>query len=490
MSVAMLKIGAVLSTMIMITNWMSHKLPTLVGLRQDVARPGTSEKIISVLYPGEDDGWQVYGSVQGKCVCSIRSPVQSVCSGDPRYIHLRQTSDHVQNVSQYIEMLNSRTSQDLQQLRDSEMLLVTMETRLKTALNNAQSLTTKSLQELRWSMSEFRPLRLVLGRFRSDVSQFDSLREETSRLHDSLSILKEHFTLQYYHQLQHKASTLQHNLHTCSSRLGCGRLTGISAPVTVRSSGSRFGSWMMDSLIDSLDNRVWVMEGYFKGKRLVEFPSLSDFATGQNFIIHHLDQPWSGTGHVVYDGSLYYNKHNSNTLIRYQLSSGHILAQRDLDQAGFNNTFPYSWGGSSDIDLMADEAGLWAVYTTLPHGGNVVLSRLDPDTLQVMESWDTGFPKRSAGESFLICQTLYLTNSHLAGAKVHFSYHTSTSSYEYTDIPFHNQYSHISMLDYNPRMRALFTWNNGHQVIYDITLLHFIKTTKNNHRNISNVISK
>lgn len=48
MSVAVLKIGAVLSTMIMITNWMSHNLPTLVGLHQDVARPGTSEKIISV----------------------------------------------------------------------------------------------------------------------------------------------------------------------------------------------------------------------------------------------------------------------------------------------------------------------------------------------------------------------------------------------------------------------------------------------------------
>lgn len=36
------------------------------------------------------------------------------------------------------------------------------------------------------------------------------------------------------------------------------------------------------------------MEGYFKGKRLVEYPSLSDFATGQNFIIHHLPEPWSG----------------------------------------------------------------------------------------------------------------------------------------------------------------------------------------------------
>lgn len=104
------------------------------------------------------------------------------------------------------------------------------------------------------------------------------------------------------------------------------------------------------------------------------------------------------------------------------------------------------------------------------------VSRLDPHSLEVLHSWDTGFPKRSAGEAFMICGTLYVTNSHLAGAKVHFAYHTNTSTYEYTDIPFHNQYSHISMMDYNPRERALYTWNNGHQVLYNVTLFHVIRS--------------
>lgn len=48
MSVPILKIGMVLSTMAMVTNWMSQTLPSLVGLNQTLARPGTSEKIISV----------------------------------------------------------------------------------------------------------------------------------------------------------------------------------------------------------------------------------------------------------------------------------------------------------------------------------------------------------------------------------------------------------------------------------------------------------
>lgn len=49
MSVPLLKIGAVLSTMAMVTNWMSQTLPSLVGLNgTTVSRAGTSERIVSV----------------------------------------------------------------------------------------------------------------------------------------------------------------------------------------------------------------------------------------------------------------------------------------------------------------------------------------------------------------------------------------------------------------------------------------------------------
>lgn len=49
MSVPMLKIGAVLSTMAMVTNWMSQTLPSLVGLNGTViSSDGTHERIVSV----------------------------------------------------------------------------------------------------------------------------------------------------------------------------------------------------------------------------------------------------------------------------------------------------------------------------------------------------------------------------------------------------------------------------------------------------------
>ncbi|MGH0187351.1 UNVERIFIED_CONTAM: hypothetical protein FKN15_024741 [Acipenser sinensis] len=49
MTVPLLKIGAVLSTMAMVTNWMSQTLPSLVGLNGTmISRGGTSDKIVSV----------------------------------------------------------------------------------------------------------------------------------------------------------------------------------------------------------------------------------------------------------------------------------------------------------------------------------------------------------------------------------------------------------------------------------------------------------
>uniref|UniRef100_A0A7N8WJT9 Noelin-2-like n=1 Tax=Mastacembelus armatus TaxID=205130 RepID=A0A7N8WJT9_9TELE len=480
MSVPMLKIGAVLSTMAMVTNWMSQTLPSLVGLNGTIiSSEGTHERI--GLYPGSEEGWQVYSTASdpdGRCVCTVVAPARNLCKRDPRSRQLRLLTEQVQNVSQSMEVVDLRTSRDLQYVRDSEPLLrgYCLITRKKQAAETASENVLKCFEviSLKGQMSQLRPLLSVVEQYRLDLQTLATLRLELLNLSIILTSIQEEIGAYDYEELQQRVLLLETRLHSCMNKLGCGRLTAVSSPITVRASGSRFGSWMTDTMIPSSDSRVWSMDGYYKGRRVLEYRTMGDFTKGQNFVQHLLPHPWAGTGHVVYNGSLYYNKHQSNIL--YHFRSRSVLLQRSLSGAGYNNTFPYSWGGSSDIDLMADEIGLWAVYTSIPNAGNIMVSRLDPRSLEVLQSWDTGFPKRSAGEAFMICGTLYVTNSHLAGAKVHFAYHTNSSTYEYTDIPFHNQYSHISMMDYNPRERALYTWNNGHQVLYNVTLFHVIRS--------------
>ncbi|RMB91355.1 hypothetical protein DUI87_32146 [Hirundo rustica rustica] len=69
---------------------------------------------------------------------------------------------------------------------------------------------------------------------------------------------------------------------------------------------------------------------------------------------------------------------------------------------------------------------------------------------------------------------LQLAKIILVTVQIYFAHHLNTPSYESTDIPFHHQDSHISVLDYNTQERVLSTWNNGHLVIYNVTLFHVI----------------
>ncbi|KAM8841783.1 LOW QUALITY PROTEIN: noelin-2-like [Synchiropus picturatus] len=494
MSVAMLKVGAVLSTVAMVTNWMSHTLPSLAALNGTrVSRDGSHERIISGLHPGPGEAWQVFSSASdpdGRCVCTVLAPSRDLCRREPPLLQ------QVQNVSRSMEVVDVRTSRDLQYVRDSEPLLRGAEGRVQTLVSNPGAVSSRGLRELRGQMTQLRPLLAAVAQYRLELRALASLRQELLHLSVTLTALQEEAGPRGNEEaLRRRRRRLETRLRGCLQQQGCGRLAAIGEPRTVRTAGSRFGSWMTDAMMPSADGRVWSMDGFSQGRRVLEFRSMEDFRRGQNFVQHLLPQAWTGTGHVVYNGSLYYNKHGSDVLVRYHLRSRSLLLQRRLSGAGYNNTFPYSWGGGSDIDLMADELGLWAVYTSVANGGNILVrlaraarsrdrgrsalpppllqvSRLDPLSLDVLSSWDTGFPKRRAGEAFIICGTLYVTDSHLSGAKVHFAFHTHSSSYEYSDVRFHNRYAHISMLDYNPRHRALYAWSNGHQVLYHVTLSH------------------
>ncbi|MGH0130412.1 UNVERIFIED_CONTAM: hypothetical protein FKN15_042775 [Acipenser sinensis] len=431
MSVPLLKIGVVLSTMAMITNWMSQTLPSLVGLNTTklTTTTGNSDRITGV-----------------------------------------------QNMTQSIEVLDRRTQRDLQYVEKMETQMRGLESRFKQVEENHKQQLARQYKAIKTKMEELRPLIPVLEEYKADAKLVMQFKEEVQNLTSVLNELQEEIGAYDYEELQNRVSNLEERLRACMQKLACGKLTGISDPVTIKASGSRFGSWMTDPLAPEGDNRVWYMDGYHNNRFVREYKSIADFMNTDNFTSHRLPHPWSGTGQVVYNGSIYFNKFQSHIIIKFDFKTSSISKTRTLDYAGYNNMYHYAWGGHSDIDLMVDEGGLWAVYATNQNAGNIVISKLDPNTLQVLQSWATNHPKRSAGEAFMICGTLYVTNGYSGGTKVYYAFQTNTSTYEYIDIPFQNKYSHISMLDYNPKDRALYAWNNGHQVLYNVTLFHVIRS--------------
>ncbi|KAK6484460.1 myocilin [Huso huso] len=268
-----------------------------------------------------------------------------------------------------------------------------------------------------------------------------------------------------------------HSDNTDTDPPSCGELVWVGEPESHRKADSisgKYGVWMQDPepvhpygpemtwRLDAVGSTVRQLFGYEDRKQLSRgFPSK----------VLLLPESVESTGAVVYRGSLYYQRRKSRTLLRYDLRTESVAARRELPHAGFHGQYPYSWGGYTDIDLAVDETGLWAIYSTSKAKGAIVLSRLDPDSLEVLHSWETSVRKQSVANAFVICGTLYTVASYTTpNTTVNYSYSTESGHGRALSIPFLNRYRYNSMIDYNPARRQLFSWDNYHMVTYDVRL--------------------
>ncbi|XP_043818785.1 myocilin [Dromiciops gliroides] len=258
---------------------------------------------------------------------------------------------------------------------------------------------------------------------------------------------------------------------------GCGELVWVGEPITLRKAetiAGKYGVWMRDPepMFPYTRETTWRVDTVGTDVRQVlQYDQISQFTQGYPSKVHVLPIPMESTGAVVYRGALYYQKHTSRTVIKYELKTESVKAQKEIPNAGYHGQFPYSWGGYTDIDLAVDETGLWVIYSTEEAKGAIVLSKMNPDTLELDQTWETNIRKQSVANSFIICGTLYTVNSYsTADATINLAYDTSARSSKALTIPFKNRYKYSSMIDYNPAEKKIFSWDNFNMVEYDIRL--------------------
>ncbi|XP_034567601.1 myocilin [Notolabrus celidotus] len=258
---------------------------------------------------------------------------------------------------------------------------------------------------------------------------------------------------------------------------GCGDLVSVGEPVTHKKADNiegKYGVWMQDpeGVSPYGSNMIWRIDTVGSDvRRLFGYDDMDQFTKGFPSKVLLLPEQVESTGATLYRGSLYYQRRRSRTLMRYDLGSESTAARRDLPHAGFHGQFPYSWGGYTDIDLSVDEQGLWAIYSTNKAKGAIVISQLDPHSLQVKKSWETQIRKNSVANSFIICGKLYTVASYTApNTIINYMYDTETSQGKSVSIPFKNKHHYNSMIDYNLAQRKLVAWDNFHMVSYDIRL--------------------
>ncbi|XP_048704411.1 adhesion G protein-coupled receptor L3 isoform X16 [Caretta caretta] len=253
-----------------------------------------------------------------------------------------------------------------------------------------------------------------------------------------------------------------------------GLLKGVYQSEHLFESDHQSGAWCKDPLQAS-DKIYYMPWTPYRTDTLTEYSSKDDFIAGRPTTTYKLPHRVDGTGFVVYDGALFFNKERTRNIVKFDLRTRIKSGEAIIANANYHDTSPYRWGGKSDIDLAVDENGLWVIYATEQNNGKIVISQLNPYTLRIEGTWDTAYDKRSASNAFMICGILYVVKSvyedddnEATGNKIDYIYNTDQSKDSLVDVAFPNSYQYIAAVDYNPRDNLLYVWNNYHVVKYSL----------------------
>uniref|UniRef100_A0A8B9JHW3 Olfactomedin-like 3a n=1 Tax=Astyanax mexicanus TaxID=7994 RepID=A0A8B9JHW3_ASTMX len=245
-------------------------------------------------------------------------------------------------------------------------------------------------------------------------------------------------------------------------------VSSIRAMKILKRVGSPKGIWTKDARTA----KVYIFNGTSEDT-LYEFNSREELSTSTGLSKGKqitLPSVWNGTGHAVYDGFLYYVSERSELqVVKYDLKNGSVTDSAVLPVEA--QTPVYSLNPETTVDLIADEEGLWALY---PAGNTINLAKMDPETLDIEQMWDTSCPRNNAEAAFMVCGTVYVV------------YNTRPSSrsriqcvYDVADMVtndeapllyFPRRYGAHSSLKYNPAERQLYGWDDGYQILYRLAL--------------------
>ncbi|XP_051884278.1 olfactomedin-4-like isoform X2 [Pristis pectinata] len=446
--------------------------------------------VVSPSADTERQNHQVHGVLKNgnQCVCKVHFadwefPVE-------RFMELQDLSQNCSN------SLQERSSEII--LIESEIQGLLEELQNETArLSQFDAMQKKKL----YHPLNFWPLRWELKQLRSEIAKVQkvpspntkALQKISSELDDSyLNVL----TLQQYDKqnllnMKDLLKKMKNRLESSSvyGKLKIGNCTGgilrnVSRPLIAQinpyGSSYPYGAWGMDSMSGSPE-LYWVvalMSSNIYGNSIRTYSSYKNFLMLNSHVDFTVRSSYTtpnsiqGPGVVVYNRSLYYNCYKSGEMCKFDLITKDII-HVNLPNAGHSNKFPYCYYncyGYTDMDFSVDENGIWVIYATEENYGNIVLSKINSNTLAVLQTWKTKLFKKAATNAFMVCGVLYATRYVSESEEEIFYMFDTITNQEAKNLNIRLvKYSpNVASLHYNPVDRKLYLFNDAYMIAYNI----------------------
>lgn len=294
--------------------------------------------------------------------------------------------------------------------------------------------------------------------------------------------------------------------------------------------GTKYGAYLKDPMPrrKGYADKIWVTKGYHSNffflkaayvlsyyntkislldNTLLEYDSIEDINSNAKPKVYVLTKSYYGTGHIIYQGSFFYQSYNTDVLLRYDLHLKKVVAEIAL-KLPKNDTNEQHCRVYSDhrehvgcVDFNVDENGVWVIYRNGSRR-NIYVSKLNvddlsiqktvvikfsPNNLKSVKTRSDPFDKRVNNEftlsrgldeilnGFIICGKIYFLQYHGSQSTVirlmFDLYHLDNKFSYLQSIEFIQPYKKNTQLTYNPYDQKLYAWDSEHLITYSLELV-------------------
>ena len=140
----------------------------------------------------------------------------------------------------------------------------------------------------------------------------------------------------------------------------------------------------------------------------------------------------------------------------------HTLA---IDKALYHNRTYLFNNSKTYFKLAVDENGLWLAFASSVDE-NIMVAHLDEKTFSVIRYVNTTCPRTKAGNAFVACGVLYVTDT--KDAKVTYAFDLLKMKPVSVSFDLRSPSGVLAMLSYIPKSHLLYAWDSSYVKIYNV----------------------